>query len=311
MIKSLFTIITFYEFKKIEDLEKLKNELKDFCKFNKIRGTIILAKEGINGTLAGTDKDIKEFIILLSKKRFDKIEFKFSHTKYMPFFRLKVKLKKEIVTLRSTNVDPENIKGKHIQAEDWNNFIKDENTILIDVRNDFEFKVGTFKKSINPKTKNFTEFKKFVDKNLPRFKDKKIAMFCTGGIRCEKASSYMISRGCQDINQLKGGILKYLEVIPQNQSSWVGECFVFDNRVSVVHKLKKGTYNLCHACRNPLNIKDRNSKKYVKGISCSKCYGKISIKKKQSLNERNKQIKISRSKGLYNPYLKFTANDLY
>ena len=311
MINSLFTIITFYQFKKISNPEKLQIKLKDFCKFNKIRGTIIIAKEGINSTVAGTPKAINLLEILLFKEGFDNLESKYSSYKYMPFFRLKVRLKKEIVTFGTKGVVLKYIKGKYIKPESWNDFIKDKKTILIDVRNDFEFNVGTFKNSINPKTKSFNEFKTFVDNDLKKFKKSKIAIFCTGGIRCEKASSYMIQKGFKDINQLKGGILKYLEKIPKNISRWEGECFVFDNRVSIKHNLKLGTYELCHACRKPLSIKDKKSSKYEKGISCSSCFGKISKDKTKALLERNRQIEISKKKGLYNPFIKYTLNDLY
>ena len=307
----LFTIITFYQFKKITNIIKFHAALKDMCKFNKIRGTIILAEEGINGTVAGTSNEIKLLESFLINKGFDNLQPKYSYYKYMPFFRLKVRMKKEIVTLRSNKTDPQNIKGNHINAQDWDDLIKNDKTVLIDVRNNFEHKVGTFKGSINPNTENFTEFKKFINKNLKDFKNKKIALFCTGGIRCEKASSYMIKKGFMDVNQLKGGVIDYLSKIPKKNSSWTGECFVFDNRVTVIHKLKQGTYELCHACRNPIRKKDKSSQKYVKGISCPDCFGKISAKKKKALNERNKQIQISKSKGLYNPYLKYTPSDLY
>ena len=307
----LFTIITFYQFKKITNIIKFHAALKDMCKFNKIRGTIILAEEGINGTVAGTSNEIKLLESFLINKGFDNLQPRYSYHKYMPFFRLKVRIKKEIVTLRSNKTDPQNIKGNHIKPQDWDDLIKNDKTVLIDVRNNFEYKVGTFKGSINPNTENFTEFKKFINKNLKDFKNKKIALFCTGGIRCEKASSYMIKKGFMDVNQLKGGVIDYLSKIPKKNSSWTGECFVFDNRVTVIHKLKQGTYELCHACRNPISKKDKSSSKYVKGISCPDCFGKISAKKKKALNERNKQIQISKSKGLYNPYLKYTPSDLY
>ena len=310
MIKSKFTIITFYQFKKIDDIINIKNELVHSCKFNKIKGTIILAEEGINGTIAGLFESIKKFESHLLSLGFANYNPKYSYSKFMPFFRLKIRNKKEIVTLRSKDVDPENITGKKIKPQDWNNLISDKETILIDVRNNFEVEMGTFKNSINPNTKSFTEFKSYLKNNLNKSKDKKIAMFCTGGIRCEKISSYMIKKGFKDVNQLHGGILNYLEKTSHENSLWNGECFVFDNRVSVKNELKDGTYELCHACRYPLPPDSLKSEKYKKGISCPNCFGKISDSKKQSLKDRNKQITLAKKKGLYNPFIKQTINDL-
>jgi len=311
MNNSNFTIISFYQFKKIHNLVDLKDELKQFCLFNKIRGTTIIADEGLNGTLAGMDFAIKKFILQMEKKGFRNLELKYSYYKFMPFNRLKIKYKKEIVTFRSENADPENITGNYINFKKWNELIEDKDTLVLDVRNDFEFNIGTFKKAVNPQTKNFTEFKKYVENNLKNYKQKKIAIFCTGGIRCEKASSYMINKGFKNVNQLQGGILKYLEKTSKKESLWIGECFVFDNRVSLQNELKKGTYDLCYACRNPISISEKNSKKYQKGISCSNCYDKISKNKKKALIERNKQIVLSMRKGLYNPYIKYSPNDIY
>ena len=310
MINSKFTILTFYQFKQIKDLLLLKSRISDFCKFNKIKGTIIIAKEGINGTIAGTSQSIKNFQLEIKKIGFENLNPKYSYSKFMPFFRLKVRPKKEIVTLRTKIADPENITGNKIKPENWNNLITDNNTILIDVRNDFEVEMGSFRGSIDPKTKSFTEFKSYLKDNLSEDKDKKIAMFCTGGIRCEKISSYMIKKGFKNVNQLHGGILNYLEKIPEKNSLWDGECFVFDNRVSVKNELKDGTFQLCHACRAPLSKTQIKSKKYLKGISCPKCYGKISAAKKKSLIDRNKQISIAKRKGLYSPFIKQTVSDL-
>ena len=310
MINSKFTILTFYQFKQIKDLLLLKSRISDFCKFNKIKGTIIIAEEGINGTIAGTSQSIKNFQLEIKKIGFENFNPKYSYSKFMPFFRLKVRPKKEIVTLRTKMADPENITGNKIKPENWNNLITDNNTILIDVRNDFEVEMGSFRGSIDPKTKSFTEFKSYLKDNLSEAKDKKIAMFCTGGIRCEKISSYMIKKGFKNVNQLHGGILNYLEKIPEKNSLWDGECFVFDNRVSVKNELKDGTFQLCHACRAPLSKTQIKSKKYQKGISCPKCYGKISAAKKKSLIDRNKQISIAKRKGLYSPFIKQTVSDL-
>ena len=310
MINSKFTILSFYQFKQIKDLLTIKSRISDFCKFNKIKGTIIVAEEGINGTIAGISQSIKNFQLEIKKIGFENLNPKYSYSKFMPFFRLKVRPKKEIVTLRTKIADPENITGNKIKPENWNNLITDNNTILIDVRNDFEVEMGSFRGSIDPKTKSFTEFKSYLKDNLSEAKDKKIAMFCTGGIRCEKISSYMIKKGFKNVNQLHGGILNYLEKIPEKNSLWDGECFVFDNRVSVKNELKDGTFQLCHACRAPLSKTQIKSKKYQKGISCPKCYGKISAAKKKSLIDRNKQISIAKRKGLYSPFIKQTVSDL-
>ena len=310
MINSKFTILTFYQFKQIKDLLLLKSRISDFCKFNKIKGTIIIAEEGINGTIAGTSQSIKNFQLEIKKIGFENLNPKYSYSKFMPFFRLKVRPKKEIVTLRTKIADPENITGNKIKPENWNNLITNNNTILIDVRNDFEVEMASFRGSINPKTKSFTEFKSYLKDNLSEAKDKKIAMFCTGGIRCEKISSYMIKKGFKDVNQLHGGILSYLEKTSHENSLWNGECFVFDNRVSVKNELKDGTYELCHACRYPLPSDSLKSEKYKKGISCPNCFGKISESKKQSLKDRNKQITLAKKKGLYSPYIKQKVNDL-
>ena len=304
-----FTIITFYQFKKNCNVQKLKNLLNHFCSFHKIKGTILLAKEGINGTVAGLMEPInvleKEFLRL----GFTRLELKKSTHEFMPFNRLKIKIKNEIVTFDGSQLDVENNKGKNVVSSEWNSLINEEETIVIDVRNNFEVEVGSFQGSINPNTKNFSEFKQYVDRNLSKNKNQKVALFCTGGIRCEKASSYMIQQGFNNIFQLKGGILQYLKDISAQESKWYGECFVFDNRVSIKNEMAPGTYELCHACRNPLSIQDRSSKDYVKGISCSKCINKISKEKKLKLKERNKQIEIAKRKGLYNPYIKYTPSD--
>ena len=309
MNNSEFTIIAFYQFKKINDLEKYKNLLKNFCSFHKIKGTILLAKEGINGTVAGFFQPIEFLEKQLKDMGFKNLTLKYSYYKFMPFYRFKIKIKKEIVTFNDLKSNVASNTAKKIDSKKWNNLIKDKKIILVDVRNDFECLIGSFEGAINPKTKSFTDFKKYIDNNLLEHKNKKIAMFCTGGIRCEKASSYMIRKGFKNLFQLKGGILEYLKNIPKIKSRWEGECFVFDNRVSVQNELLDGTYVLCHGCRNPISSKDKLTKKYKKGISCPKCYNLISKEKKAKLIERNKQIKISKKKGLYNPYIKVTTTN--
>ena len=304
-----FTIITFYQFKKIKNIDNLYQLLKIFCSFHKIKGTIILAKEGINGTLAGLSEPIGLLENKLIDFKFNNLESKKNLHEFMPFNRLKIKIKKEIVTMNEPEVNIEKFKGNYVNSENWNKLVNDKNTLLIDVRNNFEVKLGSFKKSINPKTNNFSDFKKYINKNLNHYQNKKIAMFCTGGIRCEKASAYMKQKGFKNIFQLKGGILKYLEDISKKESEWVGECFVFDNRVSIKNEMKAGTYELCHACRNPISILDRQSKTYEKGISCPKCKNIISEVKMKKLKERSKQIEIAKKKGLYSPYIKYTPSD--
>ena len=304
-----FTIITFYQFYKNFDKSKLVSEINDFCKFYKIKGTIIIANEGINGTVSGFEKDVNRVIDILKKFNFNNLKIKFSYSKYMPFQKLKIKQKKEIVSLRTKYSNPEIQTGRYVSFNQWNDIVNDKKTILIDVRNDFEIQIGSFKDAINPNIKNFTQFKDFVKINLNNSKDKKIAMFCTGGIRCEKASSYLLAKGFKNVCQLDGGILKYLENTPKGKTLWNGECFVFDGRVSVKNELKHGTYKMCYACRMPLSVKESSSKKYISGISCPKCYKKISNDKKKRLIERNKQISISKKRGLYNRYIKQSVKD--
>lgn len=304
-----FTIITFYQFKKIKKIDNLQILLKEFCSFNKIKGTIILAEEGINGTVAGLNESINFLQKKLIELEFIKLEKKKSFYEFMPFNRLKIRIKKEIVKFDETNLNVEKLTGKYINSFKWNKLISDKEIILIDVRNDFEVQVGSFGGAINPNTKNFSEFKKYIKKNMKTQKNNKIAMFCTGGIRCEKASAYMIKEGFNNVFQLKGGILQYLEDTSEKNSNWEGECFVFDNRVSIRNEMKPGTYELCHACRYPVSLLELKSKDYEKGISCPKCIKKISKKKKLNLKERNKQIEIAKKKGLYNPYIKYTPSD--
>jgi UPF0176 protein len=304
-----FTIITFYQFKKNINIVDFQIFLKEFCSINKIKGTILLANEGINGTVAGLLEPINLLEKELSYIGFNDLEKKKSMHNFMPFNRLKIKIKKEIVTFGQENLDIEKLRGQDVEHNKWNELINDNETVLIDVRNKFEVEVGTFKGAINPNTKNFSDFKKFIEKDFKKEKNKKIAIFCTGGIRCEKASSFMKNKGFKNIYQLKGGVLKYLESTPTKKSLWKGECFVFDSRVSVQNEMKVGTYTLCHACRNPLNTRDRRSKYYEKGISCPKCVNKTSKDKKFRLKERNKQIEIAKKKGLYSPYIKFTPTD--
>ncbi len=304
-----FKIVTFYEFIKINNLVEVKKNLNEFLMFKRIKGTILLSSEGINGTIAGSLNAIDEFISILDSYNIKNINPKFSYSEYLPFPRLKVKIKKEIVTFKDKNLNIDINKGEYVDAENWNKILNDPDIEIVDVRNNFEVEMGTFKNSVNPNTRNFTEFKEYADKNL--LNNKKIAMFCTGGIRCEKASSYLISNGVDKVYQLKGGILKYLEKVDADQSLWDGECFVFDRRVSLIHGLEEGTYKICSGCRNPINDNDIKSSYYEEGVSCKKCHNVTSEEKKQGLRERFKQIKIAKEKNLKNPFLDISHDDFY
>ncbi len=298
----MFLTIAFYQFVSLKNIEQLQASILKFCQKNKIKGTILLATEGINGTISGQENDIYKFLEFIKtdpflKGYFKNLEHKESWASINPFYRMKVRLKKEIVALGVERISPAEKVGQYVNPEDWNKLITDPNTIVIDTRNNYEVDIGTFKNSINPQTESFREFPSFVGKNLKDDKKKKVAMFCTGGIRCEKATSLMLEEGFEDVYHLKGGILKYLENIPKEKSLWEGECFVFDQRVAVTHGLDEGQYDQCYACRHPLSPKELESDQYTKGISCPYCFNKLSDKKKAGVIERQKQIMLSKSKG--------------
>jgi UPF0176 protein len=293
---------TFYHFVKIEEYKKLQPVIQKFCDKSFIKGTILLASEGINGTLSADEKNINGFHHFIKnderfKNKFKNISHKESWAKKNPFYRMKVKLKKEIVTLGVEGISPTKKVGKYVKPDEWNELISDPDTIIIDTRNTYEVDIGSFKGAVNPKTKSFRELPQFLEKNIKKYKGKKIAMFCTGGIRCEKATSFLVEKGIENVFHLQGGILKYLEKISKEKSLWEGECFVFDQRVAVTHKLKEGKYNQCFACRHPLSPDEMLSEQYKKGTSCPYCYNKLSNKKKSSLLERQKQIDLARKKG--------------
>ena len=274
----------------------LKKELKNL----QILGTIIIGHEGINGTVSGSETNINKALkFLKSDSRFSDLDIKTSFSNKAPFLRLKVKIKKEIVTMGIDNIKPTTQAGKYVTYDQWNSLLNDEDTILIDTRNDYEYSIGTFKNSINPKTSNFKEFPKWVEKQ--KFteevkKTKNIAMFCTGGIRCEKATSYMKNEGFKNVYHLKGGILKYLENTDIENSLWQGECFVFDDRVSVKQDLAQGDYDLCHGCRMPITEQEKLSNNYVKGVSCSHCVTIKSSEQVQRYKSRQKQINLAKAK---------------
>ncbi|MCF6251324.1 MAG: rhodanese-related sulfurtransferase [Methylococcaceae bacterium] len=287
-----------YKFVTLDDYASLRKPLLTRMEENHVKGTLLLAKEGINGTIAGDRKGIDALLTWLrSDPRFADLETKESYEQAMPFYRTKVKLKKEIVTMGIDGIDPKNIVGTYVKPEDWNALISDPDVLLIDTRNDYEVTIGAFKGAVNPKTETFREFSKYVKQQLDPTKHKKIAMYCTGGIRCEKSTAYLKEQGFEDVYHLQGGILKYLEQVPVDQSAWQGECFVFDNRVAVNHNLEKGQYDQCYACRYPITEDDKNSEQYQQGVSCPHCYDKVTAKQRQRFLEREKQVQISKQRG--------------
>ena len=296
-----FIIVTFYKFFEIKNSVNYQVSIKSLFKHTAIKGTILIASEGINGTIVGLEIEINKILkhFWLRTELAD-LNLKYSLTHKMPFFKMKVRLKKEIVTLGINNISPSKIVGQYVEPEDWNDFIADENVILIDTRNNYEVSIGSFENATNPNMKNFRDFPNWASKNLfndkENLKDKKIAMFCTGGIRCEKSTSYLKSLGLDKVYHLNGGILKYLEKIPEHQSKWKGSCFVFDYRVSVKHDLKIGDYDMCFACRMPITQEDKKSNFFEQGQSCHNCFNASTNKQKTRFKERQKQIKLSKKR---------------
>ena len=292
----MFNVFGFYKFKKLQFLKKNKYLLQKCLIKHNIRGTIILAKEGINATIAGEFADIT-FIINKIKKTLDVKSFDSENTskcKFQPFHRAKIKIKKEIVPMELSLSSKIKNKNNYIEPNKWNKLIKDKDTLVLDSRKPFEYDVGTFKKSINPKVDNFRDFPKYLSKLN---KKKPIAMFCTGGIRCEKASFFLKKKGFKNVYQLKGGILNYLKKFNKKKSLWKGECFVFDNRISVKHGLIKGTYSMCSGCRKPISPKDKKSNKYEEGVSCPNCHDRLSNSQKERFRMRQKQINLAKKSG--------------
>ena len=294
----MLTICALYKFTRLDDFEEIQGPLKIFLESLNIRGTLLLAKEGVNGTIAGDNDSIMKSLDYLQKdERLVGLEYKFSYSEKPPFKRLKVKLKKEIVTLGVSNIDPIFSSGTYVKPADWNELINDPDVVLIDTRNNYEFEIGSFKGSINPNTETFREFPAYTKNNLEKYRDKKIAMFCTGGIRCEKSTAYLKSKGFENVFHLQGGILKYLEEIKEDESLWEGECFVFDDRVAVKHNLELGKYDQCHACRFPITDEDKEHPHYEKGASCPRCYGTKNSSQVSRYREREKQVQLAKSRG--------------
>ena len=292
----MFKVFGFYKFVKIKSLKKNKDFLQKFLISNHIRGTIIIAKEGLNGTISGSINDIdktnKKLKSLFSFKQFDSSNE--SKSTFQPFHKPKVKIKNEIVPMNLTiNSNERNIET-HLEPKEWNKLIKNKDTHIIDTRKPFEYKVGTFKRSVNPNVTNFRDFPKYLNKLK---KNKPVAMFCTGGIRCEKTSVYLKKKGFKNIYQLNGGILNYLNKIKKNESLWKGECFVFDNRISLKHGLKVGSHSMCSGCRKPISPKDKKSKKYEEGVSCPNCHDNLTDHQKSRFRMRQKQINLAKEAG--------------
>jgi len=292
----MFTVFGFYKFKKINFLKKNKEFLQREILKNNISGTIILSQEGINGTIAGKRRNISQIIKSLKKvfnfKDFDSKNMSQSH--FQPFHKGKIKIKNEVVPL-GLKINSNNKKlNRYISGKSWNKLISNKETLVVDARKPFEYDVGTFKNSINPNIQNFRDFPKYLKKID---KTKPVAMFCTGGIRCEKASIFLKRKGFKNVFQLKGGILNYLNKIEKKDSLWKGECFVFDNRVSLKHKLKQGTYFVCSGCRKPFSPKDKKSNKYEEGVSCPRCYDTLSNSQKTRFRMRQNQINLAKKAG--------------
>jgi UPF0176 protein len=293
-----YVVSALYKFVALDAFEQYRQPLLDLMSQHQIRGTLLLAKEGINGTVSGTREAIAALYQWFAlDPHFENLMHKESHCEYMPFHRSKVKLKKEIVTLGVEDIDPRLHAGTYVKPQDWNQLISADDVLVVDTRNDYEVQIGTFKGAINPKTETFRDFPAFVEAHLDPKKHKKVAMFCTGGIRCEKSTAFLKKVGFESVYHLEGGILKYLEDIPKEQSLWQGECFVFDERVAVNHDLEKGQYDQCHACRFPITAADKATAAYVHGVSCPHCIDKQTESQKQRYLEREKQNLLARQRG--------------
>jgi UPF0176 protein len=291
-------VAALYKFVRLPDFETLRAPLHKVMIDNEVRGTLLLAAEGINGTIAGSRDGIDSVLdFLRADPRINTLTAKESYTDENPFYRTKVKLKKEIVTMGVENIDPNHIVGTYVKPKDWNALISAPDVILVDTRNDYEVQIGTFKNAVNPNTTSFREFPEFAKQQLDPAKHLKVAMFCTGGIRCEKSTAYMKQQGFNEVYHLEGGILKYLEDVPEEESLWEGECFVFDNRVTVNHRLERGSYDQCHACRMPITEQDKLASTYQRGISCPHCYDEHDETQRQRYAERERQVQLAKLRG--------------
>jgi UPF0176 protein len=292
-----FVVAALYHFTRL-DPNAVQAPLQAVCDSVGVKGSLLVAPEGINGTIAGCREGVDAALAAIrALPGCSNFEHKESHASVMPFLRMKVKLKKEIVTMGQPHVDPTLSVGNYVEAADWNDLIEREDVVVIDTRNDYEVAIGTFQGAVDPDTKSFGEFPAWWEENKARFHNKKVAMFCTGGIRCEKSTNYLLGEGVEDVYHLKGGILKYLEEVPQEKSTWDGECFVFDARVSVKHGLEEGKYDLCYACRMPLAPEDFDRPEFEKGVSCHQCIDEHDEDRKERFRERQKQVLLAEKRG--------------
>ena len=296
----MYTVAALYKFSSVDDPNTLQNKIRKRFKQLKIYGTILVGKEGINGTISAEQKNLQKAVeYIRSIQGFKNIDIKFSHSEINPFVRLKIKLKNEIVTIGDDSINPNEVVGEYVEPKNWNSLIEDKDTILIDTRNNYEYSIGTFKNAINPNTIKFRDFPDWVKSQNFSKEDKsnkKIAMFCTGGIRCEKASSMMLKEGFKNVSHLKGGILNYFKEVDEDNSLWDGECFVFDDRVSVKHDLSEGSYDMCHGCRMPITEEDKKSKLYIRGVACPSCYYQTSEEQKSRYMSRQKQVDLAKKR---------------
>jgi UPF0176 protein len=295
---SSIVVAALYKFVKLQNYVELRDKIQAQCDVLGITGTLLLAEEGINGTIAGTRSNIGKILeYLRSDARLADLPHKESFANTDPFYRMKVKIKKEIVTMGVPDIDPTELVGQYVKPEDWNKLISEPDVLLVDTRNDYEVDVGTFKGAVNPHITTFREFPEYVKNNFDPEKQPRVAMFCTGGIRCEKASAYMLQQGFGEVYHLQGGILKYLENVPAEESLWQGECFVFDQRVAVGQGLQPGHYELCYGCSRPITLEEKNSPKYQAGISCPHCHDSLTQEKLDAARERQKQVELASERG--------------
>lgn len=296
--RAMYKIAALYHFTRFEDPATVQGPLQTLCDAEKISGSLLLAREGINGTIAGPAAGIAAVLAhIRALPGCDDLEWKESESAAQPFRRMKVRLKKEIVTMGQPDVDPRACVGHYVEPAQWNDLIRSPDVAVIDTRNDYEVAIGTFEGAVDPQTPTFRDFPAWWEDNKHRFHNKRIAMFCTGGIRCEKSTNYLLGQGVEEVYHLKGGILKYLEEVPEAQSTWQGDCFVFDGRVSVGHGLKEGPHRLCHACRRPILPADTARPEYEEGVSCHHCVAETSDDDKARFRERQKQMALAEARG--------------